>query len=381
MSSQDYLVAPKSPPDLNIPSSPSKVSVKIIDSTTWLEVPLSDLMGPPIPGHDMLAVPAYSFLIEHDSGRKMLFDLGTRKDWKNFSPVIVKLITQPGWGIDVKKDVAEILEENGVDLKGIEAVVWSHWHYDHVGNMKTFPGSTKLIVGPGFKEAFLPAYPTKEDSPLLESDWEGRELVEVDFSNSKAKIGKFKCLDYFGDGSFYLLDAPGHAIGHICGLARVTAGGDDSFIFMGGDACHHGGEYRPTEYLPLPKNITPSPIKSKSVCPGSLFASVPNHQKPNKEFYQLAKNFSHDTDQANQTIHDLEEFDAAENVFVVIAHDPVMLQKEAEIDFFPNGTLNGWKANKLNEKARWLFLKDFAEAAAQGKTQGTEMEDGLVLKP
>ncbi len=29
-------------------------------------------------------------------------------------------------------------------------------------------------------------------------------------------------VDYFGDGSFLPLDGPGHAIGHLCGLARTT---------------------------------------------------------------------------------------------------------------------------------------------------------------
>lgn len=48
----------------------------------------------------------------------------------------------------------------------------SHWHWDHIGDPSTFPSSTDLIVGPGFKEAFLPGYPTKPDSPVRESDFE-----------------------------------------------------------------------------------------------------------------------------------------------------------------------------------------------------------------
>jgi hypothetical protein len=199
--------------------------------------------------------------------------------------------------------VSEILEENGVEVsKGvIEVVVWSHWHYDHSGDMTTFPGSMNLIAGPGFKEAFLPAYPINKESPLLESDWEGRELVETDFRDGKLKIRNFKALDYFGDGSFYILDAPGHAIGHVCALARVASGRSpekDTFIFMGGDACHHGGEYRPTDYLPLPKNITPSPIKVKTVCPGYLFEKVHRDKSSTKEFYKLTTNFPHHYEQA-----------------------------------------------------------------------------------
>jgi hypothetical protein len=113
---------------------------------------------------------------------------------------------------------------------------------DHVGNMKTFPGSVNLIVGPGFKKGLVPGYPTNKDSHVLESDWEGREMIELEF-NGSLKLGQYNAIDYFEDGSFYLLDIPGHAIGHIGGLARVSkdsGGEEDSFVFMAGDTCHHG---------------------------------------------------------------------------------------------------------------------------------------------
>lgn len=32
--------------------------------------------------------------------------------------------------VDVKKDIREILEEHGVSGSEIEAVIWSHWHFD-----------------------------------------------------------------------------------------------------------------------------------------------------------------------------------------------------------------------------------------------------------
>lgn len=108
--------------------------------------------------------------------------------------------------------------------------------------MKTFPGSVKLIVGPEFKKTFMPAYPITEGSQLLETDWEGREVVEMEFSTD-LKLGRFKAFDYFGDGSYYIIQTPGHAVGHISGLARVSKGSggeEDTFVFMGGDACHHG---------------------------------------------------------------------------------------------------------------------------------------------
>lgn len=85
----------------------------------------------------------------------------------------------------------------------------SHFHWDHTGDPSTFPTSTELVVGPGFKKAFMPGYPSNPDAPIKESDYRGRNVREISFANSSLRLGRFRALDYFGDGSFYLLDAPG----------------------------------------------------------------------------------------------------------------------------------------------------------------------------
>ena len=65
-------------------------------------------------------------------------------------------------------------------------------------------------------------------------------IREISFEHSSLRIGQFAAFDFFGDGSFYLLDTPGHAIGHMCGLARTTT---TTFAFLGGDICHFSGTY------------------------------------------------------------------------------------------------------------------------------------------
>lgn len=87
------------------------------------------------------------------------------------------------------------------------SVIWSHYHWDHTGNMSLFPPSTELIVGPGFKGSplLLPGFPENPDSPVCSSDVNGRSLREVDFEDSDLQIGGFAACDFFGDGSFYLL--------------------------------------------------------------------------------------------------------------------------------------------------------------------------------
>ncbi|KAL8643540.1 MAG: hypothetical protein Q9226_008298 [Calogaya cf. arnoldii] len=196
--------------DFTIPESTSTVSISIINTTSRIRgIPISTFMEPPIKGHDTLDCPAYSFLIEHKPlDQKVLFDLGVRKDWENLAPEISTAIKEKGWSVTVEKGVNEILKDGGVEPGCINTIIWSHYHWDHSGDPSTFPHSTHLVVGPGFKDAFVPAYPSKPNCPIHESDYANRELREISF-DSDLEIGGYKAFDYFGNGSFYLLDSPG----------------------------------------------------------------------------------------------------------------------------------------------------------------------------
>ena len=330
---------------------------------------MGPFLQPDYTGHPDLTVPCLAFLIEHPDRKPILFDLAIRKDWQVL-PQYQKWVDLK-WYINVEKDVATILKENGVDVDGgaVESIVWSHHHWDHVGNSETFPQSTELVVGPGFPEAYLPGYPKRQDSTLLETDFVGRHLREISFEKEGGglKIGRFNALDYFGDGSFYLLDTPGHSVGHICGLARTTSN-PDSFIFMGGDASHHGGEFRPTQYLPIPKELDPSPLKRRpGVCPGHLLQEVHAHGVADKPFYNVTSSFAHDKVVADWTIDGLGEFDAHENVLLLTAHDDAVVDPD-QLDFYPN-SINDWYEKGVAKRIKWLFLGDY-EGAVDAKAKG-----------
>ena len=55
------------------------------------------------------------------------------------------------------------------------------------------------------------------------------------------------------------------------------------------------------------------------------------------------------------------EFDAQENILVMIAHDNTMLDV---VDFFPHSA-NDWKSKGWREKGLWKFLRDFHEAVKE----------------
>lgn len=150
--------------------------------------------------------------------------------------------------------------------------------------MSPFPSSTSITVGNGFKAAgLLPGYPENPKSPVLASDFANRDLIEVNFE-SGLSIGGFPVHDYFGDGSFYLLDSPGHCPGHLCALARTTPSSAQegaTFVFMGGDICHFAGDFRPSPETPLPDPIPDSIRKWRNrarnypICPCSFTALHP----------------------------------------------------------------------------------------------------------
>ncbi|KAJ5517118.1 hypothetical protein N7527_008678 [Penicillium freii] len=189
-----------SSPNFTVPPGDQSVQVRIIDSTTRINnLKLGFLMEPPMEGMEyMLPLPAWSFLIEHPSGQKILYDLGVPKDLHSFSPAICEHLERQGWKVDVKEEVIDILDRNGIAANEISAIIWSHWHWDHIGDPSRFPSSTELIVGPGFKAEFLPGYPAKVDAFVRESDFAGRNLQEIDFTNS-IQVGEFRAADYFGD--------------------------------------------------------------------------------------------------------------------------------------------------------------------------------------
>jgi hypothetical protein len=66
-----------------------------------------------------------------------------------------------------------------------------------------------VIVGPGFKEEFFPDGKPEEDSPILPSYYANRTLREISKAEFNLDIAGFAVYDYFGDGSFYLINSPG----------------------------------------------------------------------------------------------------------------------------------------------------------------------------
>ena len=366
---------------INIPASNSTCTVRIIDTTSYGKCAAQFLFQPSVPGHNVAAFPCFAFLITNNTtNTHILFDLGIRKDWRDGYPqssIISNIVGDDKlMHVSVEKSITEILDAQPdiASTKDISAAIWSHIHWDHRGDISLFPPSTKLVIGPGTRETY-PTCDAKPESDVWPYEYEGRQVHELSSSDLSLSIGGYPAYDYFGDGSFYLLSSPGHAVGHLCALARVTP---DSFVFMGGDCAHHPGQYRPTSANPLPESVTfksPSYIFSNDLipgpptlaprpiptCPGAFVAEqLHPHKCGDKPFYKLDEIASHNIEEADESNTKMQAFDADERVLVIIGHDVTV---EDCVPFYPE-VLNGWKEAGWKEagwkeKCRWEFLRDF----------------------
>jgi len=126
---------PVAPPNLHIPASASTVHVQIIDTTSNIQGLLTSFFSPAIEGHTRLDIPSFAFLVTRDGGgeggkkRRVLFDLGIRKDFARLAPRIAKYLNGgEGWTVRVEK--VSVVWREVVDRLGWadgDRMLWRFW--------------------------------------------------------------------------------------------------------------------------------------------------------------------------------------------------------------------------------------------------------------
>lgn len=240
--------------------SPTTVTVSALDGG-HLTLP-ENLFIASAPPTTRTTVPSLSFLIHHaPTSTRLLFDLGLKRDLAAYAPAQQHHIDQRR-PLTTAPDVAASLRAGHLDpAAAITAVLLSHVHWDHVGTPADFPRAT-FVVGPGTLDVLArgagPLYPaaifnadelpldrTLELPPVLggaaDEGAPGGARVraapeEKRTGHAWVRLGGFEAaIDYFGDGSLWVVDAPGHLYGHVNVLARV---GERRWVYLGGDCCH-----------------------------------------------------------------------------------------------------------------------------------------------
>ena len=92
----------------------------MFDTTTKICFRAKYIVSPVLEGHERFNLTTVAFLIEHPGSRqKILFDLGSRKDYWNHSPTILSRLKRACAGLCVEKGADEVLQDAGVDLDQI----------------------------------------------------------------------------------------------------------------------------------------------------------------------------------------------------------------------------------------------------------------------
>lgn len=158
---------------LSLPASDSTVRLRAIDAKMTMSIHSRGFIEPQVAGFEILNMTTVCYFIEHPSlNKKILFDCGGRKDFENYSPMMRSRLQNIIKGLKIEVDMNDVLVDAGYDLESIDSLVWSHWHWDHHGAAEKFPKSVEIVVGAGFKDNFLPGYPTNPDAALLDADFE-----------------------------------------------------------------------------------------------------------------------------------------------------------------------------------------------------------------
>jgi glyoxylase-like metal-dependent hydrolase (beta-lactamase superfamily II) len=200
-------------------------------------------------------VPSLSFLIQHPSKsiplktETLVFDLGLKRDFSGYREAQQHHIAQRQ-PTTVSPDCAESLQKGGLDPRNVDTVMLSHVHWDHVGTPLDFPNS-EFVVGSGTMHLLAngggPLYPAEIFNP---DELPHDRTREMPCTSSNDPLKAFHnqtthtwrplacfpaAIDFYNDGSLYIIDAPGHLPGHVNLLARIAP---KRWVYLGGDCCH-----------------------------------------------------------------------------------------------------------------------------------------------
>ncbi|KAH8834701.1 beta-lactamase-like protein [Flagelloscypha sp. PMI_526] len=348
---------------LGIPSSLATVDLTVFRISHLPTVaPAAAFIQPVLPGRENVDGTTYSYLISNErKNKKILFDLGPRKDLENLSPAVKALLE--GFEFNAPKDITELLHDAETPLDAINAVIFSHVHFDHVGDMSLFPSSTELVIGPGtVRDVYNPI--SNPNGTLLATDFANRTVTELDFTGSTTKIGGFAAFDYFKDGSLYILEVPGHLPGHITALLRVHP---TSFVFLSADTFHHAGQVRPTAALhkavPISDELLTSAhdhISRDYFRSGGNDTSGFDFKARSGPFFGIPEiSFYNDPATSRTSQLGIEAFDANDDIFVVASHDSTIYPLTSEdktTDF------NNWKELGFKNQVTWQFVNESSSA-------------------
>ena len=189
-----------------------------------------------LPGGDVLRSPCLAYAVRHPSAGTILLDTGMhpdasenlRRDFGILMSSLFRNLRPADEAFDEQLRALSIVPET------VEQVIMTHLHFDHTSGTRLLPKAEftcsrqewaatrkRLAATKGYIRHHLPP--------------ESR-MRFLDFDREGEAFGVFsRTIDLLGDGSVRLISTPGHTVGHLSVLLRLTQG---SQVLVVGDAAY-----------------------------------------------------------------------------------------------------------------------------------------------
>ena len=174
-------------------------------------------------------IPVNVSIINHKEHGSYLVDAGLDASYisnayGSSKGMLVRKISGKG-SQEANTDIASILKNKNIQLQG----VWlTHLHPDHTAGIIDLPKNIPYVAGKG--ERYINFRFFMETNHLKGID----KLYEIDFTEGVELAPFGKCVDLFGDGSFWAIESSGHSKGHVMFIIN----GIDEKVLVTGDACN-----------------------------------------------------------------------------------------------------------------------------------------------
>jgi glyoxylase-like metal-dependent hydrolase (beta-lactamase superfamily II) len=166
-----------------------------------------------------VTIPINMWVIDHPKGL-VVFDTGNNvavSDGKckgHWAPGMCDFL-KPN---QKRQDVIDMqLQKLGYSADNVKAVITSHAHLDHIGNIKLFPKAVHVIQKKELYQAWWPEKFQREGGAFVMGDFDGpaREFNYLELDGD---------YDLFGDQTVMVLSTPGHTLGHQSVKVRLGSG-------------------------------------------------------------------------------------------------------------------------------------------------------------
>jgi N-acyl homoserine lactone hydrolase len=187
---------------------------------------------------ERVEIPIPCYLVEHPTAGPFLIDTGHHASMAvdpkgSYGPLLGRAVAshiRMGEG----EAMPDQIRARGVNPADIKLVVMTHLHLDHASGVAQFPNATFVVTqrewdaatdGPGLKGGYV----SRQFDHAF--DW---RTIDFDGEEVSSYKGFGRTLDLFGDGSVRMAYTPGHTLGHMSLVLRITG----SEFLVVGDAAY-----------------------------------------------------------------------------------------------------------------------------------------------